>query len=347
MKNLFLLLSTFFVFVGSTQGLYAQSPTIYQVDCDVATDKSNLVFGYVTINGEAPNIATDSIIFFDDDGLILVIAGFQEIANPSCPGQVGFFTNVSGETDNPAIACVPEFGYKDGELIQAFIYDESDNAYYIYPSSMTYNDTPGATADGASSDCNDVPDVGALPIRLTAFSGVAIDHKTSLLQWSTAREENASHFEVQYSIDGLDWTVLSKVDAIGESEENQFYDLTHQGELSPVNFYRLKMIDNDDSYEFSGIIIIELSVEGDREVNIFPNPIAKDANLSIQLRGDWSADQDITADLYDAQGRLLMKRSGLAGGTSSLALPDGLYGGMYLLRIQQGQHSDDQRILIK
>jgi len=153
---------------------------------------------------------------------------------------------------------------------------------------------------------------------------------------------------VQHSTDGTDWYILSEVTAVGESEGNQFYDFTHQAPLGPVNYYRLRIVNNVDTYQYSGVIIIEINNEGDRELNVFPNPIAKDASLGIQLSGDWSTDQRITADLYDVQGRLLTKLPGLAGGTtSSLALPRGLKGGIYLLRINQGQHSADRRIIIR
>lgn len=347
MKNLFTLLSIFTLCMSFNAMLKAQPGGIYEIDCDVATDKSNLVFGYATINGNAPVIGEDYMVFYDSDGFIVQIAGFQAIPNPSCMGQIGFSTNVSGETTNPAIACDPDFGYEDGELITAFIFDGDQGDYYFYSSSMTYDDTPGATATGASADCNDVPDASLLPVRLTAFSAAAVDSKTAYLQWATAREENTSHFEIQHSSTGADWQVIAEVTAIGESEDIQFYEFTHRESLTPVNYYRLRMVDNDGSHLFSGVVIVELKLTGDRKVNIFPNPIAKDADLSIQLRGDWSGDQEITAELYDAQGRLLMKSSGLAGGTSSLALPDGLHGGMYLMRVHQGQHTADQRILVK
>lgn len=54
MKNLFTLLSIFTLCLTFSSGITAQPGGQFEVNCDVATDKSNLVFGYVTINGEAP-----------------------------------------------------------------------------------------------------------------------------------------------------------------------------------------------------------------------------------------------------------------------------------------------------
>jgi len=325
---------------------FAQPPE-FDKPC-LGTDQFADVQGTVTINGLPANADASFVAFFDSDGFAVGTGQILEETTGFCPQGPTTFVNVTvdGEATLAGLGCPDGYGLAAGESFVGLIYDEDEDIFYeiTVADAFVSNETLNLTG---TEFCDNQDASALLPSTLTAFRGEIAGPKHVRLSWDVAREENSSHYEIQRSNNAQDWIAIKAVPAIGNSETALTYDFNDLDPYGPRQFYRLKMVDTDDSYEYSGIVIIELSNEGDREVNVFPNPIAKDANLSIQLRGDWSANQDITADLYDAQGRLLMKRSGLAGGTSSLALPEGLNGGMYLLRVQQGQHTADQRILIK
>ncbi len=314
----------------------------------LGTDQSSDIQGTVTINGLPANADASYVAFFDSDGFVVGTGQIQEETTGFCPQGPTTFVNVAvfGEATLAGLGCPDGFGLTDGESFTGLIYDEDEDTFYEITAADAYasNTTLNLTGTGF---CDNQDASALLPSTLTAFRGEIAGPKHIRLSWDIAREENSSHYEIQRSNNAHDWIAIDEVPAVGNSETALTYDFNDLDPYGTRQFYRLRMVDTDDSYEYSGIVIIELSAEGDREVNVFPNPIAKDADLSIQLRGDWSGDQEITADLYDAQGRLLMKSSGLAGGTSSLALPEGLRGGMYLLRVHQGQHTADQRILIK
>ncbi len=325
---------------------YAQPPE-FDKPC-LGSNQFADVQGVITINGQPANPAEDFVAFFDSDGFVVGTGQIQEETSGFCPQGPTTFVSVAvdGEVTLPGLGCPDDYGLAVGESFTGMIYDASEDLFYEITVADAYANNATLNLTG-SGFCDNQDGSALLPSILTAFRGEVAGPKHVRLSWDVAREENSSHYEIQRSNNGFDWIAIDEVPAAGNSETALAYDFNDLDPYGPRQFYRLKIVDTDNSYEYSGIVIIELSNKGDREVNIFPNPIAKDADLSIQLRGDWSGDQEITADLYDAQGRLLMKSSGLAGGTSSLALPEGLRGGMYLLRVHQGQHTADQRILVK
>ena len=110
----------------------------------------------------------------------------------------------------------------------------------------------------------------ALPVTLIHF-GANAEGGDVYLSWTTTAEENADKFEVQHSKDTKEWVTLGEKKAIGESlaSVNQ-YRFTHSTPSEGQNYYRLKMIDRDGSYQYSQT----RSIQWDRSegITIYPNP---------------------------------------------------------------------------
>jgi hypothetical protein len=68
--------------------------------------------------------------------------------------------------------------------------------------------------------------------------------------WATANEQNNKGFEVERQ-KGSSWETLGFVVAKGKSATYQFMDNTP---LSNTSYYRLKMIDNDQTFEYSKVV---------------------------------------------------------------------------------------------
>jgi hypothetical protein len=113
-----------------------------------------------------------------------------------------------------------------------------------------------------------------LPIKLLGFTGYK-DKSTHRLNWTTATEQNASHFEVEYSATGRDFMTIGNLRAAGNSNTPQSYDFTNkpinQSTNQPIYYYRLKMVDFDGSFEYSNIIAIQ-EKDNDNIVKCYPNP---------------------------------------------------------------------------
>ena len=109
---------------------------------------------------------------------------------------------------------------------------------------------------------------GALPLELIDFHARLIGHIVEL-KWSTSSEQNTSHFELEKSRDGYEWSVFAKVTASGENEEIQIYSAVDGSPAYGLNYYRLKQIDVDNKFAYAPTALVEMPVGS---IHIFPNP---------------------------------------------------------------------------
>lgn len=110
-----------------------------------------------------------------------------------------------------------------------------------------------------------------LPVELVKFNGSENDKGEHLLNWQTASEENASHFLLEHSKDGIQFETLGKIKANGNSTTPIDYRFTNFFPSQPDNYYRLKIIDFDEKFEYSSVIYLA-SAKQNSEITIFPNP---------------------------------------------------------------------------
>jgi hypothetical protein len=107
----------------------------------------------------------------------------------------------------------------------------------------------------------------ALPVELINFSarrsGRFVD-----LNWETVTENNNAYFEIQRSLDGLDFVSLGKVNGAGTSLELVNYSFEDLDPYNGTSFYRIKQVDFDGISSYSEV----RSVEFEGALHIFPNP---------------------------------------------------------------------------
>ncbi len=96
----------------------------------------------------------------------------------------------------------------------------------------------------------------ALPVKLVDFT-VHESKGINILEWQTQAELNSSNFIVQRSSNGQDYINLGNVAAAGSSNTMKNYFFTDASPLDGINYYRLIMVDKDNSYEYSKVISIE------------------------------------------------------------------------------------------
>ncbi|MEO6317020.1 MAG: CARDB domain-containing protein [Chitinophagaceae bacterium] len=127
----------------------------------------------------------------------------------------------------------------------------------------------------------------ALPLHLIQFTAVAKEN-SALLKWQTTDEVNTSYFSVQYSADGIQFKEIGQVAAVNRIGENA-YSFIHAHVGDGVHYYRLRMIDRDGQFTYSGIRMVRLT-QG-TTLQVFPNPAQRfvtvkglEANGSVCIR---------------------------------------------------------------
>lgn len=124
--------------------------------------------------------------------------------------------------------------------------------------------------------------VGALPVELLTFDAWLGSDEYVYLSWSTATEFNNDYFTVERTVDGLNWEEVCWVKGVGNSSEFQYYEDVDRSPLIGLSYYRLKQVDFDGQYEYSGFRTILLDKQDD--IMIFPNPATD--QFSVDLNKD-------------------------------------------------------------
>jgi len=93
-----------------------------------------------------------------------------------------------------------------------------------------------------------------IPVSLLSFAG-QLQNGNTLLQWTTSQEINSKIFEVQRSIDGVNFVKIGTVNAAGNSNSQRRYTFVDRS-IRAINYYRLKQVDMDNSSKLSSIVLV-------------------------------------------------------------------------------------------
>jgi Secretion system C-terminal sorting domain len=113
------------------------------------------------------------------------------------------------------------------------------------------------------------------------------------VDWTTLKEGNTARFEVERSVDGINYISLARLQAAFYSNGLKRYsfldDLQNIGQTNLI-YYRIKLIDRDGNSMYSNISVVQL--DKTQSVSIYPNPFKTDLNIvffsetngTVQLR---------------------------------------------------------------
>jgi len=149
-----------------------------------------------------------------------------------------------------------------------------------------------------------------LPVVLLDFDGKLNGTKVDLF-WNTSSESNSSHFDLERSSDGSDFKPLNTVKAKGNSSVESNYKSIDPLPLKGQNYYRLKMVDNDNSFVYSKIVNIKVNSEATIETRVMPNPFTGKLDIYLTLPHSCM----VTFSFIDLNGKVVYSKSvkGLKG----------------------------------
>ncbi|SHG02278.1 T9SS type A sorting domain-containing protein [Flavisolibacter ginsengisoli] len=147
-----------------------------------------------------------------------------------------------------------------------------------------------------------------LPVKLSLFTGKSQTNAIQL-QWTAATEINTAFYEVQRSTNGINFTSIGKVVAGIIGGQYQFLDATP---LQGKNYYRLRMVDNDGSFDYSGIVVLTTGNSlVQSKLSLYPNPATSAIWLTVQ--SPVASQEEV--QLFNAAGAMIS--------SETLALPAG------------------------
>lgn len=185
-----------------------------------------------------------------------------------------------------------------------------------------------------------VPLGGPVPAVFSNLQAVC-NSVGAAISWSCLQEANSSYFDIEKSINGVDWTSVGTVQAAGLSTvplQYQQLDLT-----AGTAIYRIKCVTKENQFIYSNIIRTNCTPSTLPYV-IYPVP-AIDI-LHLVLRSDSAISNQMM--LFDIQGRLVKRIDAPINiGNNHFMIPlSGLSAGMYLLK-STNKNPDINKIFTK
>lgn len=187
------------------------------------------------------------------------------------------------------------------------------------------------------------------PVELKSF-GAQVNNKTVKLSWSTATESNNRGFEVEKSSDLKNWITLGFVQGKGTTAEVSNYSFTEQNEVAGKIYYRLKQLDYDGTFEYSGIVeATGVPVNYTLDQN-FPNPFNPSTIISYSI----PFSSHVTLKIFDVLGRevaVLVNRQQEAGKykvefNSKSVQSANAATGVYIYKLQAGNVSIEKKMMM-
>lgn len=164
------------------------------------------------------------------------------------------------------------------------------------------------------------------PVEFTYFTAQKSE-KTIELLWETALEINNDRFEIERSTDGLEFYPLGSVEGVGNSDVAQQYNFTDQNPVFGSMIYRLKQVDFDGAFTYSGTQEVLYTPGIEVSMHVYPNPCTDFIKVS--------SDGDLSGSLLkvlDQQGRLILVQE-MELGLNQVNVQR-LPAGMYFLELQ-------------
>ncbi len=186
-----------------------------------------------------------------------------------------------------------------------------------------------------------VSPINTLPVELLNFNAIP-KAKSILIEWETGLELNTDRFEIERSIDGRNFNKIGLVNGQGQSFGKTSYSIEDNAPNTGMNYYRLKMIDNDGKFEYSPVEAVRF--ETNAKLMIYPNPVRNVLNI----QGENFSSEPATIEVFDKNGQLLYHET-ISFDTGSLEIETDkikvINQGTYFLRVTQSSQSNFMKFI--
>lgn len=168
-----------------------------------------------------------------------------------------------------------------------------------------------------------------------------------MLNWVTGHEKDISHFVIERSTNGIDYSETGMVFAAGNSTAVQNYAFADAVNTNSkgVIYYRLKMMDAIKRHQYSPVRIVRIGdVVTDVKVQAYPNPVVNE--LRVTVPANWQNKQ-VSYEVYSVNGSIVKRiTTANASQTETLNVQD-LAKGTYVVKAYTQTESASERIVKK
>jgi hypothetical protein len=185
-----------------------------------------------------------------------------------------------------------------------------------------------------------------LPVKMMSFTAMLNSSTKAELKWATATEENASHFIVEKSVDGKNYSEAGIVFANGTTTDimnYSFFDNVNTNQAGVI-YYRLRTIDIDGKAELSATRIIRIGKQTEKDISIvtYPNPVSNEIRITIPA--NWQ-NKKVVYEIYNASGKTAKKIEAASSSQTETINVSSLAPGFYIIRVSFDGQTAQQKIV--
>ncbi|MGI8952291.1 MAG: T9SS type A sorting domain-containing protein [Chitinophagaceae bacterium] len=284
---------------------------VWYVNANNANDKATMRLFFVdrdpslwpTQQNEVENLPYP----FDYTQIVLVEKDYAAPAN---------FIAMSGAGDYKSF---PHGNYTDEEVYAQYSYGVSPDINGV---------TNGITQFNRFSITN--PGGIILPVTIVNFKAYQQGSNIQV-DWTSLNEVNISHYEVEKSLNGTNFTTIGTEAAIKNGQPYVDYRFTDIHPASGNNFYRIKVVNADGTVAYTNIADVVMG-EARPNIAVYPNPVTI-RNFTVQLTNLPAG--KYTLQLYNNLGQLIISKTvEHPGGSASqtIYLPASVARGAYTFK---------------
>jgi hypothetical protein len=132
------------------------------------------------------------------------------------------------------------------------------------------------------------PSAASLPVTIIDLKANYDDGNKVIISWTTTFESNNDHFEIERSTDGLNFTTVGSVKAVGNSGNKNNYSFVDN--INSINtskkdiYYRVKQVDIDTKSSVTKVLIVRVyKTRAVQMISVTPNPVVNNIRVNMGL----------------------------------------------------------------
>ncbi len=233
--------------------------------------------------------------------------------------------------------------FENGDRVcQSFSYIQLCTEAPTYEGAATADGTTGNNGNGSPCETDFFPpyeELVATPVELRSFTAQPSKAHVTL-NWATASELNNDYFDIERSTDGRSFQKIERVKGAGTTDLTLHYSYKDVKPQRGQNYYRLKQVDFDDTFEYSDIITADFK-GSDQVVKIIPT----------HSFGEFSVvffdvfDENAPIEVFDLIGNRVLTGYLPTGGNEVHFDVSNLNSGQYYIRVRGADDYITERFL--
>lgn len=176
----------------------------------------------------------------------------------------------------------------------------------------------------------------ALPVELSWFRASITPSGTGLLEWRTESELNNDRFEIERSVNGIDFEYLGYVEGAGTTNDPHTYQFEDKHPVLGLVYYRLKQVDFNDDAEYSSLVSLDFTGPefNSEQFTVTPNPVASGtyAMFKVKSAGGTTVGLRQSVIIYNNMNQIVRQYTDVDGFST-----EGLAAGIYIVRNNAGE----------